>query len=65
MDERRLFIERDHSLLSIRQQCELLGVNRSTLYYTPRPDVLNDQQIALMRLVDEIYTKYPFLEPEK
>lgn len=55
-----MWIERDHPHLSVRSQCELLGVNRSSLYYTPKPDVLSDEQLALIRLTDEIYTRYPF-----
>lgn len=37
-----------------------MEVNRSSLYYTPQPKVLSGEQLALLRLVDEIYTKYPF-----
>lgn len=60
MDERLNWIEKDHLLLSVRQQCELLDLNRSSVYYTHRPKIFSDQQLALLRLVDEIYTKYPF-----
>ena len=60
MSEKRMLVERNHPLLSVRQQCELLGVNRSSLYYVPQPEVVSDEQLALMRLVDEIYTRYPF-----
>lgn len=60
MDERRSWIEPHHPLLSVRQQCVLLDVNRSNLYYTPRIAVFSDEQLALLRLVDEIYTKRPF-----
>lgn len=60
MDERRTWIEESHPLLSIRQQCELLELNRSSLYYTRHPKVISDERLALLRLVDEIYTEYPF-----
>lgn len=60
MDERRSWVEPDHQLLSVRQQCKILEINRSSLYYTPRPKSLSDEELALLRLVDEIYTKYPF-----
>jgi putative transposase len=43
---------------SMRRQCELLGVNRSSLYYepvTPGPE-----ELALMRRMDEIHLKHPF-----
>lgn len=47
-------------MLSVRQQCEILGIGRSSIYYTLRAKVLSVEQLALLRLVDEIYTKYPF-----
>ena len=44
--------------LSMRVQCELLGVNRSSLYYEPvEPDA---EQLALMRRMDELHLKHPF-----
>lgn len=60
MDNRRTWIETTHPLLSVRQQCEILGLSRSNLYYEPRSTALNDEQLSLLRLVDEVYTKYPF-----
>jgi putative transposase len=47
----------DHDVMSVRSQCELLAVNRSTLYYKPvEPDA---ETLALMRLIDEIFMKHP------
>lgn len=60
MDDRRRWIETNHPLLSVRQQCGILELNRSSIYYTPAPKVLSDEQLALLRLVDEVYTKHPF-----
>jgi putative transposase len=51
-------IERDHDKLSIRQQCQLLGLHRRNVYYQPRPDPAED--LELMRLIDEEYTRHPF-----
>jgi putative transposase len=44
--------------LSIRRQCELLSLARSTLYYEA-VDV-SPEEIALMKAIDRIYTKWPF-----
>lgn len=44
-------------LFSLRQQCDLLGLNRSGLYY--RPVAESDENLALMRLLDEQYTRTP------
>ena len=37
--------------MSVRRQCELLGLNRSTLYYEPAPET--PENLGLMRLIDE------------
>lgn len=47
-----------HSAISIRRQCELLGLSRSSLYYRPRRDSSYNEQ--LMRMIDEQYTQTPF-----
>jgi len=51
-------IESKHPQLSIRHQCELVGLNRSTFYYTPAQE--SDLNLHLMRLIDTYYTKAPF-----
>jgi putative transposase len=56
--DRRLLVERNHGALSIRRQCELLGLARSGLY---RPPPVNDDDFALMRRIDELFTAWPFL----
>jgi putative transposase len=45
--------------LSVRRQCELLGLPRSSLYYEPVPETPDN--LRLMRLLDEEYTAHPFL----
>lgn len=44
--------------LSIVRQCDLMGVSRSTYYYEPRPESVDN--LRLMRLLDELYLKAPF-----
>ena len=51
-------MEWDHLKLSVRQQCELLGLNRSTAYYTPAEET--EENLCLMRRIDEQYLKTPF-----
>lgn len=45
-------------MLSMRQQCAILDINRSNCYY--RPKELSESMLALMHEVDEVYTRYPF-----
>ena len=42
----------------MRRQCELLGLNRSSLYYEPATET--SENLRLMRLIDEEYTAHPF-----
>jgi putative transposase len=56
-------VDFEHSKISVKRQCELLGVNRSTLYYRPRPDRSDDS--SLMAHIDRIYTEMPFYGSRK
>ena len=51
-------MEWDHDDLSVRRQCELLGLNRSTLYYHGVGE--SKENLRLMRLIDEQYLRRPF-----
>ena len=56
MKERRAMVD-SNDTLSIRRQCELLGVNRSSLYYVPvEPDA---DELELMRRMDELHLEHP------
>src|ERR1700736_602595 len=57
--DRRALVEREYGKLSIRRQCKLLGVARSGVYRAPPP--ANDNDLALMRRLDELFTAWPFL----
>jgi putative transposase len=51
-------IEREESTpVSVRKQCELLELNRSSLYYEPVP--VSEETLRLMNVVDEEFTKRP------
>ena len=52
-------IEAGHPELSVRRQCELLGLSRSSRYYQPAPETADN--LRLMRLLDGEYTAHPFL----
>ncbi len=57
MRARREWIQPTESL-SIRRQCEVLRLNRSSVYYeSVRP---TEEDLALMRRIDELHLKYPF-----
>ncbi len=58
--DRRALVDCDHGGLSIRRQCKLLGVARSGVY-RPSPAANDDDDLALMRRIDELFTAWPFL----
>jgi putative transposase len=63
LEIKRNWLEAAHPGLSIREQCRLLGMNRSSLYYEPmEADALT---LTLMNLIDEQYTKTPFYGSRK
>jgi putative transposase len=51
-------IDMDNQQLSIKQQCELLGLNRSSYYAIPA-GITPDEQNILNRM-DEIFTEHPY-----
>jgi len=53
-----MWIEPEHPELSLRKQCGLLGINRSSLYY--RPVEIDDYALTLMHELDKQYTETPF-----
>lgn len=55
---RRELVEADNEKISVTRQCQLLGLNRTSIYYRRRPESVEDGE--LMRLIDEQYTMTPF-----
>jgi len=51
-------VSKKHPKLSVRRQCTLLSLTRSTLYYTPVGET--PANLALMRLIDEQFLKTPW-----
>lgn len=56
-EEKRLLVEPKHDSLSISRQCELLDLARSSYYYQPACE--SDENLMLMRLMDEQWMKQP------
>ena len=50
-------IDRAHGL-SVKKQCELLEVNRSSIYH--RPKAPSEADLALARRIDELHLECPF-----
>nr|WP_232055917.1 IS3 family transposase [Tuwongella immobilis] len=59
----RGLIEPNHKKLSVRRQCELLGLNRSGYYHEPAGE--SPENLELMGVIDRIYTDSPFYGSRK
>lgn len=51
-------VSKDNKELSLKRQCELLDIARSSYYYEPSEETA--QNLSLMRQIDELHLKYPF-----
>jgi putative transposase len=56
--EKRGLIEPGHASLSVRRQCELVGLSRSSWYYEVATE--STENLRLMRRIDEEYLRHPF-----
>ena len=63
LDQKRKAVEQGHKKIPIYRQCELLGLNRSSLYYRASGETEYNEQ--LMRLSDRQYVETPFYGIEK
>ena len=59
MTQKRAMIDMDHPGLSVSKQCELLDLSRASYYRNPGMETEKNQK--LMRMIDEEYTRHPFL----
>jgi putative transposase len=58
VEEKRLLIEPVHESISIARQCELIELARSSYYFQGAGE--SAENLQLMRLLDEQYTRTPF-----
>lgn len=63
IERQRMLVEPQHKILSVVRQCELLGLSRSSLYFEPSGE--SEENLRLMRMIDEEYLRRPFLGSRK
>ena len=56
-------MDRQHPSLSVKRQCQLLGISRSSLYY--KPVGMAEEDLTLMKLIDRQYLATPFYGARK
>ena len=57
--QKRQLIDAEHPKISVVRQWQLLGLSHASFYYRPAP--ISAENLTLMRLLDEEYTRHPFL----
>jgi putative transposase len=67
VQEKRAMIDVNHPKLSIVRQCELINLSRASYYRRTEDDICSEtpENLALMRLIDEEYTRHPFYGSRK
>jgi putative transposase len=63
LEQKREAIEPDNKRITIYRQCELLGLNRSSLYYQPSGETEYNEK--LMKMIDRQYVQTPFYGIDK
>ncbi|VAW10004.1 Mobile element protein [hydrothermal vent metagenome] len=61
--ERRKKVVKSHPKLSLVQQCELLKIHRSGLYYRPRSE--SSHNLRLMKEIDSFFLEHPYYGVER
>jgi putative transposase len=56
--ERKEMVIGDDKLLSIRKQCKILRISRSSFYYQPKE--ASSETLSIMNRMDELFMAYPF-----
>ena len=65
VEEKRQCIDSRLPQLSISRQCELIGLPRSSYYREGLCGMESEENLKLMRLIDEEYTRHPFYGSRK
>lgn len=64
ISKKRSIINPDHCTLSVSRQCELIGQSRSSFYRNSSYEETSEN-LKLMVLIDEEYTRHPFYGTRK
>ncbi len=61
--EKRKKVVRSHPRLSLVQQCKLLKIHRSSLYYNPKRE--SAYNLKLMKEIDSYFLEHPYYGVER
>jgi len=58
-EEKKALIEPDSKVLTIKHQCQLLNLSRSTAYHQSKPTEPSDDEISIKNAIDQIHYSEP------
>lgn len=56
---RKEYVDKGNERISVQRQAQLLSLNRSSLYRQPALRLITDEELFIMRRIDEIHTDEP------
>ena len=56
-EQKKVLVDQNDPEFSIVEQCKMLDINRSSLYY--KPAAVSKEDLATMRIMDEMYLEDP------
>lgn len=59
VDEAREMIEKEEPNITVKRQCELLDINRTSVYRKPKVKVIEPEELRIRGLIDRIHTAEP------
>lgn len=57
--ETREMVEKDNPAITVKRQCELLGINRTSVYRGPQIKLIDQEELRIRGLIDRIHTDEP------
>lgn len=58
-DDRKMLIELNNKKITVKRQAQLLEINRTSVYRSTPEKTISDEELLIMRWIDEIHTKEP------
>lgn len=58
-NDRKEFVDKENARIPVKRQTQLLDLNRSSLYRRPSLRLISDEELFIMRRIDEIHTDEP------
>lgn len=59
VSDRKTLIELSNKKITVKRQAELLKVNRTSIYRIPPVKTVTDEELLIMRWIDELHTQEP------